>query len=69
VKNIKIGVRQEGSVEVTQGLAVNDEVITAGHMKVQEGMPVTSMPEESTTEKTSPEKTTPEKSLPEKSAG
>ena len=39
-----VGVRQKGMVEIKKGLQAGDVVITAGHMKVQEGMPVQPVP-------------------------
>lgn len=41
---VKTGVRRNGEVEITDGLAAGDAVITAGHMKLQPGMPVTMIP-------------------------
>jgi membrane fusion protein (multidrug efflux system) len=38
---IDIGQRREGKVEVLKGLDVNDMVVTAGQLKLREGMPVT----------------------------
>jgi membrane fusion protein (multidrug efflux system) len=43
---VKIGTRKSGMVEITEGVAEGDLVITAGHMKVQPGMPVTAIPDE-----------------------
>jgi membrane fusion protein, multidrug efflux system len=44
VTPVKTGVRRNGEVEITEGLTTGDTVITAGHMKVQPGMPVTIIP-------------------------
>jgi membrane fusion protein (multidrug efflux system) len=41
---VKIGLRQKGRVEITEGLQPGDTVITAGQMKVRPGMPVTVLP-------------------------
>lgn len=41
---VTLGLRQQGKVEVTEGLAAGDVVITAGQMKVRPGMPVMIMP-------------------------
>jgi membrane fusion protein, multidrug efflux system len=41
---IEIGIRRPGEVEVTQGLAANDMVITDGQMKIKDGAPVTVLP-------------------------
>jgi membrane fusion protein (multidrug efflux system) len=41
-----IGVRKNGMVEIVSGVVDGDLVITAGHMKVQPGMPVTAIPDE-----------------------
>ncbi len=46
-KEITLGLRREGKVEVLSGLAAGDTIITAGHMKVKPGAPVTLMPAES----------------------
>jgi membrane fusion protein (multidrug efflux system) len=37
---VKVGLREYGSVEVVEGLAPGDIVITAGHQKVQDGSAV-----------------------------
>ncbi len=39
-QKIRTGARREGKVEIVEGLASGDVVITAGHMKVREGAPV-----------------------------
>jgi membrane fusion protein (multidrug efflux system) len=38
---VDIGQRRDGKVEVLKGLDVNDLVVTAGQLKLREGMPVT----------------------------
>jgi membrane fusion protein (multidrug efflux system) len=38
---IDVGQRRDGKVEVLKGLTANDIVITAGHMKIRDGVPVT----------------------------
>ena len=37
---VKIGVRSQGRVEIREGLSRNDDVITAGQIKIGDGMPV-----------------------------
>jgi RND family efflux transporter MFP subunit len=39
-KEVKTGVSYEGEVEVLEGLAANDQVITAGYQNLNEGQPV-----------------------------
>lgn len=41
---VKTGLRTRGQVEIVEGLDVGDTVITAGHIKVRPGMPVTALP-------------------------
>lgn len=41
---VTTGLRNKGQVEILQGLAVGETVITAGQIKVRPGMPVTSRP-------------------------
>ncbi len=41
---VKIGVRRGRLAEIVEGLSAGDEIITAGHMKVREGMPVSPIP-------------------------
>lgn len=43
---VTLGQRQAGQVEVVEGLTAGDVIVTAGHMKVQPGMPVTVLPDE-----------------------
>ena len=38
---IEVGQRRDGKVEVLNGLAADDIVVTAGHMKLRDGTPVT----------------------------
>jgi membrane fusion protein (multidrug efflux system) len=38
---IEVGQRRDGKVEVLKGLAADDIVVTAGHMKLRDGTPVT----------------------------
>lgn len=37
---VQLGVRRDGRVEILEGLAMGDTVITAGQLKVRDGMPV-----------------------------
>ncbi len=41
---VTTGLRTRGQVEIVQGLAAGDTVITAGQIKVRPGMPVTALP-------------------------
>lgn len=41
---VMLGVREPGWVEAIKGLKAGDEVVTAGQMKLQDGMPVMAMP-------------------------
>lgn len=41
---VKIGLRQNGQVEITEGLVAGDQIITYGQMKIQPGMPVMVLP-------------------------
>jgi membrane fusion protein (multidrug efflux system) len=41
---VRTGLREKGRVEIIDGLQPGDTVITAGHMKVRPGMPVTVLP-------------------------
>lgn len=38
---IKTGLRQAGEVEIVEGLKAGDTVVTAGHMRLRDGIPVT----------------------------
>jgi membrane fusion protein (multidrug efflux system) len=38
---VEIGQRREAKVEILKGLAANDVVVTAGQLKLRDGMPVT----------------------------
>lgn len=44
VTKVKLGQRRTGEVEIIEGLAKGDTVITAGHLKVRDGQPVQVMP-------------------------
>jgi membrane fusion protein (multidrug efflux system) len=41
---VKLGIRKKGRVEIMEGVQAGDTVITAGHLKVRPGMPVTVLP-------------------------
>jgi len=41
---VKPGIREKGRVEILEGVEAGDTVITAGHLKVRPGMPVTVLP-------------------------
>ncbi len=41
---VRLGIRQKGRVEIREGVQAGDTVITAGHIKVRPGMPVTVLP-------------------------
>jgi RND family efflux transporter MFP subunit len=41
---VKIGDRRNAVVEVTEGLADGDEIVTAGQIKIRDGVPVQPMP-------------------------
>ena len=38
---VVIGTRREGRVEIVDGLAAGDEVVTAGQLKIRDGSAVT----------------------------
>jgi len=38
---VKIGTRRDGRVEIVDGLGSEDTVVTAGHLKIRDGAPVT----------------------------
>ena len=48
---IELGSRIPGDVEVRKGLATGELVVTDGHMKLQDGTPVTVLPEKAFTAK------------------
>jgi membrane fusion protein (multidrug efflux system) len=37
---VEIGLRRAGKVEITRGLSAGDVIVTAGHLKIQDGVPV-----------------------------
>jgi membrane fusion protein (multidrug efflux system) len=37
---VKVGMRRSGRVEIVEGLSVDDEVVTAGQLKLRDGSPV-----------------------------
>jgi membrane fusion protein, multidrug efflux system len=37
---VQVGIRREGMVEITQGLGPEDQVVTAGQLKIRDGAPV-----------------------------
>jgi membrane fusion protein (multidrug efflux system) len=41
---VELGIRQGGRVEVTKGLAAGDTVVTAGQLKIADGVPVAPQP-------------------------
>lgn len=41
---VETGMRLEGKVEIVKGLSTDDVVVTAGHQKLRDGMPVTQVP-------------------------
>ncbi len=40
------GLREPGIVEIVEGLAAGDTVVTEGQMKLRDGMPVAARPQE-----------------------
>lgn len=42
---VRIGIRSQGKVEIREGLSRDEEVITAGQIKIGDGMPVKIVPE------------------------
>lgn len=40
-REVKTGLRRDAMVEIVEGLAPEDKVVTAGHMRLQDGVPVT----------------------------
>lgn len=43
-ESVQISARTNGQVKIEKGLMVGDEIVTAGQMKVRDGMPVTPIP-------------------------
>jgi membrane fusion protein (multidrug efflux system) len=41
---VRVGIRREGMVEVTEGLGPDDEVVTAGQLKIRDGAEVKAVP-------------------------
>ncbi len=41
---VKLGERRKGEVEIIEGLAAGDVVVTAGLLKIRDGMPVQILP-------------------------
>jgi membrane fusion protein (multidrug efflux system) len=41
---VKTGLRQAGRVEIVEGLKPDDRIVTAGHMRLRDGIPVTVVP-------------------------
>jgi membrane fusion protein (multidrug efflux system) len=41
---VKVGIRREGMVEITEGLGPEDEVVTAGQLKIRDGAEVKPVP-------------------------
>ena len=41
---VKVGIRREGMVEITEGLGPEDEVVVAGQLKIRDGAPVQPLP-------------------------
>jgi membrane fusion protein (multidrug efflux system) len=37
---VQVGIRREGMVEITEGLGPDDQVVTAGQLKIRDGAPV-----------------------------
>jgi membrane fusion protein (multidrug efflux system) len=56
-KPVKIGTRRDGRVEILEGLAKGDVVVTAGHQKIRDGAPVTIINEAKSATEGAPEKT------------
>ena len=42
---VAVGIRREGMVEIVEGLGPDDEVVTAGQLKVRDGAPVQPLPD------------------------
>ena len=41
---VRVGIRREGMVEIVDGLDADDEVVTAGQLKLRDGAPVQPLP-------------------------
>lgn len=41
---VQVGIRREGMVEITEGLGPEDEVVTAGQLKIRDGAPLKPVP-------------------------
>jgi membrane fusion protein (multidrug efflux system) len=41
---VTVGIRREGMVEILEGLDPDDEVVTAGQLKLRDGAPVHPLP-------------------------
>jgi membrane fusion protein (multidrug efflux system) len=39
-RTVKLGARRAGAVEILEGLAAGERVVTAGHMRLKDGSPV-----------------------------
>ena len=42
---VAVGIRREGMVEIVEGLGPDDEVVTAGQLKIRDGAPVQPLPD------------------------
>ena len=42
---VQVGIRREGMVEIVEGLGPEDEVVTAGQLKIRDGAPVQPLPD------------------------
>ena len=42
---VEVGIRREGMVEIVEGLGPEDEVVTAGQLKIRDGAPVQPLPD------------------------
>lgn len=45
ISEVKTGLRQNGFVEITQGLSKKDTVVVAGQMKIGDGTPIATLPD------------------------
>ena len=43
-RSVKLGRRGDGFVEIVEGLKAGDEVVTAGQLKLRDGVPVKAVP-------------------------